>query len=359
MLESEISFLQVKTTMSIQAKIRQVKMEICSNRREIAHTRLESVAGSDNPYSLLQVFGKGITISCAGATMYVTRCTAVDMLPRSALNCTDEIPITWNNQSLFVAPVSLVIKTAGVAAHCNDIAPPRWQIAGVWYCSFPELRECAPPREIPVEPVLINEGSVIGLGLGRSIYSQEQVNNFLAFQDSQGTRKAYLAETAEIAYWARGEDGAWGLGFNDLATETVISLVGMSLIPLYRFIGPAAITIIFILFLVGLIRLVLTVVIRAITIVRLRGPGIWLIGALWGTLFQIALSPLRWADHAAQVIAERVTKDMEADAAKEEEAQPLQVEQDDAHPYVNVKGMIANMSPLPWRKSRKDDLTEI
>ncbi|OBQ33767.1 MAG: hypothetical protein AN484_27050, partial [Aphanizomenon flos-aquae WA102] len=39
--------------------------------------------------------------------------------------------------------------------------------------------------------------------------------------------------------------------------------------------------------------------------------------ALWGTLFQIALSPLRWADNTARDIADRVTEGMEANAAKE------------------------------------------
>jgi hypothetical protein len=55
-LESELSFLQVKATMTLQERIRQVKAEICENRRQIAHVRLESIAGAENPYSLMQVF---------------------------------------------------------------------------------------------------------------------------------------------------------------------------------------------------------------------------------------------------------------------------------------------------------------
>jgi hypothetical protein len=44
-LESELSFLQVRATMTLQEAIRQVKAEICENRKQIAHTRLESIAG--------------------------------------------------------------------------------------------------------------------------------------------------------------------------------------------------------------------------------------------------------------------------------------------------------------------------
>ena len=48
-LESELSFLQVKSTMTLQETIRQVKAEICENRRQIAHMRLESIAGQKIP----------------------------------------------------------------------------------------------------------------------------------------------------------------------------------------------------------------------------------------------------------------------------------------------------------------------
>ncbi len=39
------SFLRVRATMTLQETIRQVKAEICENRKQIAHTRLESIAG--------------------------------------------------------------------------------------------------------------------------------------------------------------------------------------------------------------------------------------------------------------------------------------------------------------------------
>ncbi len=58
-LESSMSFMQVQASMSMKEKLRQVRGAICVNRREIAHTRLEAIAGSDNPYSLITIFGRG------------------------------------------------------------------------------------------------------------------------------------------------------------------------------------------------------------------------------------------------------------------------------------------------------------
>jgi hypothetical protein len=58
-----------------------------------------------------------------------------------------------------------------------------------------------------VEAVNIDEDDLLDLGLGRSIYSTEQVEEFLRIKDSQGTRKAYLAETVELVYSRRASDG--------------------------------------------------------------------------------------------------------------------------------------------------------
>ena len=77
----------------------------------------------------------------------------------------------------------------------------------------------------------------------------------------------------------------------------------------------------------------------------------WLIAALWGTLFQIALSPLRWADNTAQGIADRITKDMEQNA-EEEEKRPLNREEA-ASLYKGATRMLAGISQ-PWRPQLKN-----
>ena len=153
----------------------------------------------------------------------------------------------------------MVIKTAASPTRCNDIAPPRYMIAGKWYCAYPAIRECATPRDLPEEAIHIDEEDPLDLGLGRSIYSKEQIADFLRFQDSQGTRKAYLAETAELAYSGQSGDGTWGLGLGERAREAIIDAVGLSFIPLYRVMGPLSMTVILVLFVWSLLRVLVTI----------------------------------------------------------------------------------------------------
>jgi hypothetical protein len=109
-----------------------------------------------------------------------------------------------------VDPISYVIKSAGSPIHCNDVAPPRYKVGGKWYCSYPQLKECHDPAMLPVDEVRINPVEVNDIGLGKSIYTREQLDEFARFQDSQGTRKAYLCRDSGAGL--QGPDGRRRVG---------------------------------------------------------------------------------------------------------------------------------------------------
>jgi hypothetical protein len=70
----------------------------------------------------------------------------------------------------------------------------------------------------------MSDVNILGLGLGKSIYCKKQMEEFARFQDSQNTRRAYLAEAAELAYLGRS-GGEWGLGLTDLAKDQMLDAV--------------------------------------------------------------------------------------------------------------------------------------
>ncbi len=121
---------------------------------------------------------------------------------------------------------------------CNDIAPLRYKLGGKWYCSYPKLRECHDLAMLPVDEVKIEGLHMNDICLGKSIYMKKQLDEFATFQDSQGTRRAYLADTAELAYFRRNEKREWGLALGAQARSSMVDIIGMSFIPLYMIIGP-------------------------------------------------------------------------------------------------------------------------
>jgi hypothetical protein len=69
---------------------------------------------------------------------------------------------------------------------------------------------------LPVNEVKIDSVTVNNIRFGKSICTKMQLEEFVTFQDSQGTHKAYLAETAELAYMGR-------MGFGTRGPSSVVT----------------------------------------------------------------------------------------------------------------------------------------
>ncbi len=103
------------------------------------------------------------------------------------------------------------------------------------------------------------------------------------------------------------------------AQGSLIDIVGSSFFPLYKVIGPMIFFLSLMLLVWGAFRLKVTILIRVILIVRYKGCWLWVMTALWGTLFQLAISPFSWVDAAMECVGERVGQMMENEADREPE----------------------------------------
>jgi hypothetical protein len=77
-----------------------------------------------------------------------------------------------------------------------------------------------------------------------------------------------------------------------------------------------------ILFLVGVVRMLADIVVRAIAIALVRGCGWWLIGAFWGTLFHMAVAPVQWAMARGHTVGKTIGYQMDAEAARAADRDP-------------------------------------
>jgi hypothetical protein len=106
------------------------------------------------------------------------------------------------------------------------------------------------------------------------------------------------------------------LGLSSAAQNSIIDFVGASFFPLYSVVGPMIFFVSLMLLVWGVFRLLVTVLIRAIIIVRCKGCGVWVLTAFWGTLFQLAVTPFTWMEEAMEGVGERVGQMMESEAGR-------------------------------------------
>jgi hypothetical protein len=86
------------------------------------------------------------------------------------------------------------------------------------------------------------------------------------------------------------------------------------LVPLYRLMGHLAIFILLGLLVWSMVKVIVSVIIRACAIYIAKGMGLWLLGVLWSLPFQLIINLVRCAKEAATEVADRVDIDMESQA---------------------------------------------
>jgi len=107
---------------------------------------------------------------------------------------------------------------------------------------------------------------------------------------------------------------------SEKAKEILTDAVGVAFIPLYRFVGTAAVSLMLIIFFFSILRMLITVAVRAFFIMPMRDLGIWVFAAMYGTAYQILMSPLMAADSLGRAARDKVVAQMELEAAKSEQA---------------------------------------
>ncbi len=149
---------------------------------------------------------------------------------------------------------------------------------------------------------------------------KKQLDKFATFQDSQGIRRAYLAETADLAYIVRNEREKWGLALRAQAQSSMIDLIGMQFIPLYTVIVPFVFFVLLLLMVWGGLRLVVAIFLRVAITLRYRGCGMWILAAFWGTLLQLAISLFNWIDKVIEEVGEKFGRMLDEEASSGQNA---------------------------------------
>ena len=173
-LQTQLGYLHVTTNMAMASRFVQVQTELCQLDRRTLFNKLQAIAGAHNHYALLDLYGPGHQVYMAGAAAYVTRCVPVDVTRVDFHNCTQEVPVAYNNATWFVDPFNRILSPFPTVLPCSDLMPVRWQLNGQWYCSHPQVLPCHAPVQLntttsPYAPV-----HNFTLGMGKGIYSAEQ-----------------------------------------------------------------------------------------------------------------------------------------------------------------------------------------
>ncbi|KYN01911.1 hypothetical protein ALC62_07286 [Cyphomyrmex costatus] len=117
----------------------QLEQQVIRNALSLAHIRPDLFA-----HHLMK--GSGYMALIAGEVAHLMKCIPIEVIRRSTQNCYLELPVTFNNQSVFLTPKTRVITKAGTIVDCNPLMPVMYSMQGGWISLTPLPAAVTPPQ---------------------------------------------------------------------------------------------------------------------------------------------------------------------------------------------------------------------
>lgn len=206
-------FLYLENRMNLQDNINDVFLSQCELERKTLKNKIDLVT-SGNKRSLVDVFGKGYSVSVRGSWAYINKCKPFTTKVMTYPNCTVEIPINYLNQTFFSDPITNVIQKFPTIVPCDPIEPIAWQVENEWLCANPEIVKCAEtPNQFNVTTKSLNLDFVNALHGG--LFSEAQLEAHRKAEFAYNAREPVLARDANNAVQnSNAEMGTLGLEFD-------------------------------------------------------------------------------------------------------------------------------------------------
>lgn len=310
-LHTAMGHMHLVTNLRVSASFREVQAMLCQVDRKTLFNKIQAVASDNNKYALMDLYGPGHTSFVAGAVAYIARCVATEVTLRGYPNCTQEIPAQKGNRTFFVNPITRIMQRFPTIIPCSDIMPVRWKLdigEDTWYCSKPDVYQCQGVTTLsPLAPAKTDADFTTGLG--RGIYTPEQLKAHAAYDTMMTTRGAVLAHITNAAAGS-GTDNALGSTLTAQDFVRIEDHIIPGIMPFFWWLGDVWH------YLTGfsMLYLILAIfggwLIRSIALYRQRGFGWWLLAAVADSTMMLVAMPVNivqsiwremWAPHERQI----------------------------------------------------------
>lgn len=115
-------------------------------------------------FAYLHMGMPGYTGVVAGEVIYVVQYNPVEVSVRRVSQCFNELPVTYNNKSMFMTPRSHLLMSVGTELICNELAKPMFQIENSWVTLYPQPQIASSPiRLSPLQPGVWKNNKLAGI----------------------------------------------------------------------------------------------------------------------------------------------------------------------------------------------------
>lgn len=136
----------IKTQM--ESMYKHIMRRKCELENQVLQTQLAIAQYHPTEFALIRFKEPGFTVVPRGEVLYVIKCQAVEATIRKTDRCYNELPITYDNKSCFMAPTTHLIQEHGTEIPCSFMMKPGYFLHGQWYSLNPEIHHMEEPKSV-------------------------------------------------------------------------------------------------------------------------------------------------------------------------------------------------------------------
>lgn len=120
----------------------------CELERKMLLQKLSLASYSLSEFAYQMGEGPGYIAIKAGEAIYLLKCKAVNVEIFQQKSCFDELSVTYNNKTCYMAPKTHTLQAYGTQSDCNQLLPTSFYLDGDWFGMAPDIREIRKPQSL-------------------------------------------------------------------------------------------------------------------------------------------------------------------------------------------------------------------
>lgn len=147
-INSKFVYMEKHLKTQIRDLYQNVIMQKCKLEQQILKNALSLANIRPDLFAYLIMKGPGYVAITAGEVAHLTRCVPIEVTRRNTDICYLEMPVTVNNNSMFLLPKTRVLTNTGTPVDCNPAMPTMFNLKGNWISLTPHPAAVLPPQTL-------------------------------------------------------------------------------------------------------------------------------------------------------------------------------------------------------------------